>query len=120
VTRGGPFPVVMNARVATFERDRRRAAANQDFFDGGTIAWPLLALDCLYTDMEPFGFSPFGFLDSLLLLCCPFAIASSLWRFMWRPVRDGAAVADRPPQYSRTKLADRVRDHAHETQWRAY
>jgi hypothetical protein len=41
------------------------------------MAWPLLASDCLYADIALFGFSAFGFLASLLLLGCPFAVAPS-------------------------------------------
>jgi hypothetical protein len=55
----------------------------QDFFLGGIRDWPPLESDCLYAETEAFGFSPFGFLASLLPLCCPLAIASSLWQFIF-------------------------------------
>ena len=48
---------------------------NQVLFLGRTIAWPLLASDCLYSETCPFGLSDFGFLASLLPFSCPFAIA---------------------------------------------
>lgn len=47
-------------------RGRGRASV-QDFLAGGGALWPLPASDFLYSDIELFGLSDFGFLASLLL-----------------------------------------------------
>jgi hypothetical protein len=54
-------------RAPASPADAARLSAAQDFLPGGWIAWPPVACDFLYSDIELFALSDFGFLASLLL-----------------------------------------------------
>jgi hypothetical protein len=66
------------AAVAIGAAPSTRRLSAHDFLPGGLIAWPVALCDFLYSDIELFGLSDFGFLASLLLRIWPFAIDPSM------------------------------------------